>query len=88
MTFTLDGLSFWHGLCTKIVLWLYSRDRMPPPQFPCVSLQIDRQQLFVSLSKMLEAAVSWEERATQILAAPSKLEDFEKAIRLLRFLSL
>jgi len=37
---------------------------------------------------MLEAAVSWEERATQILAAPSKLEDFEKAIRLLRFLSL
>ncbi|KAJ8439428.1 hypothetical protein Cgig2_001768 [Carnegiea gigantea] len=44
-------------------------------------LQIEKEQLFVSVSKMRAAAISWEERAIQILAAQSKLEDFENAIR-------
>lgn len=44
-------------------------------------LQIEREALFVSLSKILATAFSWEERATEILALESKLEDFEDAIR-------
>ncbi|XP_021735832.1 lysine-specific demethylase 5D-like [Chenopodium quinoa] len=44
-------------------------------------LQIDREELFVSLYNMRSAAISWEDRATEILADESTLEDFEDAIR-------
>lgn len=44
-------------------------------------LHVEREDLFVSLSKMLASAFSWEERATEILAVEPKLEDFEDAIR-------
>ncbi|KAL9242822.1 hypothetical protein vseg_016785 [Gypsophila vaccaria] len=44
-------------------------------------LRIDTEDLFISLSKMLAAAISWEERAKHILAFDSKLEDFRNALR-------
>ncbi|XP_010695167.1 lysine-specific demethylase JMJ17 isoform X2 [Beta vulgaris subsp. vulgaris] len=44
-------------------------------------LQIEKEELFVCLSEMLAAAMSWEERTREILAVESKLEDFEDAIR-------
>ncbi|KAK9668147.1 hypothetical protein RND81_13G037200 [Saponaria officinalis] len=44
-------------------------------------LQIDLEELFISLSKMLATAISWEERAKHILESDSKLEDFRNALR-------
>lgn len=54
--------------------------------FAFVRLQIEKEELFVCLSEMLAAAMSWEERTREILAVESKLEDFEDAIRFLSVL--
>ncbi|PON84593.1 Autoimmune regulator [Trema orientale] len=44
-------------------------------------LQIEREKLFVDMFKVLDAAVHWEERATDILARDADISDFEDVIR-------
>ncbi|XP_057525455.1 lysine-specific demethylase JMJ17 isoform X2 [Amaranthus tricolor] len=44
-------------------------------------LQIEREDMFVSLSKMVSTAISWEENSKEILEVESKLQDFEDALR-------
>lgn len=39
--------------------------------------------MFVSLSKMVSTAISWEENSKEILEVESKLQDFEDALRFL-----
>ncbi|KAL8141640.1 hypothetical protein V2J09_014672 [Rumex salicifolius] len=45
------------------------------------SLQIDKDELFVVLSKALISASSWEERAQHIISVEAPISDFDDAIR-------
>ncbi|KAH9620864.1 hypothetical protein KSS87_016795 [Heliosperma pusillum] len=42
---------------------------------------IEREELFISLSKILTTAISWEESAKHLLASDPKLEDLRNALR-------
>lgn len=46
-----------------------------------VELQIDNETLFVDMSKVLEAAICWEERAAHILSTKATMPEFEDVIR-------
>ncbi|XP_074264811.1 lysine-specific demethylase JMJ17-like [Silene latifolia] len=44
-------------------------------------LQIELEELFISLSEILTTAISWEKRAKHLLASDSELEDLRNALR-------
>lgn len=46
-----------------------------------IRLQIDNETLFVDMSKVLEAAICWEERAAHILSTKATMPEFEDIIR-------
>ncbi|KAK8342073.1 hypothetical protein V6Z12_A08G206800 [Gossypium hirsutum] len=47
-----------------------------------VVLQIEREDLFLSLSRELAGALQWEERAKDILACKAQMSEFEDLIRM------
>ncbi|KAE8672486.1 lysine-specific demethylase 5A-like isoform X2 [Hibiscus syriacus] len=47
-----------------------------------VVLQIETEELFLSLSRELERALQWEERAKDILACKAQMSEFEDLIRM------
>ncbi|KAF6162208.1 hypothetical protein GIB67_008337 [Kingdonia uniflora] len=44
-------------------------------------LCIENEKLFIGTSAILATAISWEERAQQVLAAEAKISDFENVLR-------
>uniref|UniRef100_A0A5B7BX15 Putative lysine-specific demethylase 5B isoform X4 n=1 Tax=Davidia involucrata TaxID=16924 RepID=A0A5B7BX15_DAVIN len=44
-------------------------------------LQIEREKFFIDISKVLAAAMCWEDRATHILSSEAQMSDFEDVIR-------
>ncbi|XP_010255404.1 PREDICTED: lysine-specific demethylase 5B isoform X2 [Nelumbo nucifera] len=47
-----------------------------------VMLQIDNENIFVDVSRVLAAASSWEERSKHILGSKAQMSEFEDAIRI------
>lgn len=66
-----DGFSFFvlDISCKFYVAFLFTR------------LQIEREKLFIDLSRVLAAAMRWEERAADILIHKAQMSEFEDIIR-------
>lgn len=69
--------------CLFIFLFIYSD--FLKSENNCCRLQIGNEKLFIDISAVLAAAISWEERARRVLRTVAGMYELEDLIRFISF---